>query len=92
MGYEKANGMVLKMNYKNNKKNKESKFFCEGEIIEILPYSFFKVLLKDYKREILCIICGRMRKNNINVYLHDKVIVELDSYDISRGRIIYRKK
>lgn len=69
-----------------------SKIECEGQIIELLPNAFFKVKLKDVNREVLCTISGKMKKNNINVSLYDKVVVELDTYTLKRGRIIYRKK
>ncbi len=69
-----------------------SKIECEGQIIELLPNAFFKVKLNNYDHEVLCTISGKMKKNNINVYLYDKVIIELDTHTLKRGRIIYRKK
>jgi translation initiation factor IF-1 len=43
-------------------------------------------------RKLIGQLSGRMRTNNIKVVEGDKVDVELDSFDMTRCRIIYRKK
>lgn len=70
---------------------KEDKIELEGEIVEVLPSAQFKVDVGQ-GRIVLATLSGRMRTNNINVLLHDKVIVEVSTYDINRGRIIFRRK
>ena len=35
-------------------------------------------------------ISGKMRKNFIRILQGDKVMVEISTYDLSKGRIIYR--
>ncbi|KFZ21695.1 translation initiation factor IF-1 [Thermotoga neapolitana LA10] len=35
---------------------------------------------------------GRMRKHFIRLVPGDRVVVELSVYDLTRGRIVYRKK
>lgn len=63
----------------------------EGTIIEALPNAMFRVELENgYK--ILAHISGKMRKNFIRLVPGDKVIVELTIYDLTKGRIVYRKK
>jgi translation initiation factor IF-1 len=42
--------------------------------------------------DILCQLSGKMRTHNIKVVEGDKVDVELDPYDMQKGRIIYRKR
>lgn len=37
-------------------------------------------------------LSGKMRLNKIRVIIGDVVTVELDPYDLTHGRIIYRKK
>lgn len=71
---------------------RDSKIECEGQIVEILPNAFFKVRLIGYDHDILCTLSGKMKKNNINVCLYDNVIIEVDTYTLKRGRIIYRKR
>ncbi|CAN5122067.1 translation initiation factor IF-1 [soil metagenome] len=77
------------------KEPKENVIVVEGEVIENLPNTMFKVVLRDKEtdseRVILCYLSGKMRKNYIKILPQDKVRVELTPYDLNRGRIIYRK-
>ena len=63
----------------------------DGTIIEALSNAMFRVEL-DNKHQILAHISGRMRKFFIKILPGDKVTVELSPYDLTRGRITYRKK
>ena len=71
--------------------SKEDKIELEGEVCELLPNALFKVNVGNDKT-VLATLSGRMRTNNINVLLYDKVVVEVSTYDISRGRIVFRRK
>lgn len=54
---------------------------------------FFSVVIgEEEKKTILCQLSGKMRTNNIKVVEGDKVDVEIDPYDMKKGRIIYRRK
>jgi translation initiation factor IF-1 len=70
-------------------KQKEDVIQVEGEVIEALPGTMFKVRL-DNGHEVLTTLSGKMRKFYIRVLLGDRVKVELSPYDLSRGRIAYR--
>ena len=70
---------------------KNDKIEVEGTVVEPLPNAMFRVEL-DNKHQILAHISGRMRKFFIKILPGDKVTVELSPYDLSRGRITYRKK
>lgn len=59
-----------------------------GQIIEALPDTKFKVKLED-GREVLVYLAGKMRLHYIKVMIGDRVAVEL-SPDGTRGRIVYR--
>ena len=63
----------------------------EGTILESMPNAMFRVELEN-GHEILAHISGKIRKNFIRILPGDKVKVEMTPYDLSRGRIIYRKK
>ena len=63
----------------------------EGEILEALPNAMFQVRLEN-GHEVLGHISGKMRMNYIKILPGDKVTVEVSPYDLSRGRIVYRKK
>ena len=68
-----------------------NKIEVEGVVVEPLPNAMFRVEL-DNKHQILAHISGRMRKFFIKILPGDKVTVELSPYDLTRGRITYRKK
>ena len=70
---------------------KSDKIEVEGTVVEPLPNAMFRVEL-DNKHQILAHISGRMRKFFIKILPGDKVTVELSPYDLTRGRITYRKK
>ena len=70
---------------------KEDQLEFEGEVIETLPNTKFKVKLEN-DHIITAHISGKMRKNYIRILLGDRVKVELSPYDLTRGRIIYRQK
>ncbi|HHE46069.1 MAG TPA: translation initiation factor IF-1 [Candidatus Moranbacteria bacterium] len=61
----------------------------EGEVIENLPNATFKVKLNN-GHEILAYISGRMRVNYIRLISGDKVLVEMSTYDLTKGRIVQR--
>ncbi|MBM3214919.1 translation initiation factor IF-1 [Candidatus Poribacteria bacterium] len=63
----------------------------EGVVNESLPNAVFRVKL-DNGHEVLAHISGRMRVNYIRIVPGDRVKVELSPYDLTRGRIVLRKK
>ncbi|MCX7758554.1 MAG: translation initiation factor IF-1 [bacterium] len=62
----------------------------EGEVIEALPNGVFKVKLEN-GNIILAHLAGKMRINFIKVSIGDRVVVQLSIYDLTKGRIVYRK-
>ena len=62
----------------------------EATVLEVLPNTKFKVKL-DNGIEIIAYISGKIRKNYIRIIPGDRVLVELSPYDLTRGRITYRK-
>lgn len=62
----------------------------EGEVVENLPNTLFRVKLNNSEKVILCYLSGKMRKNYIKILPGDKVRFELTPYDLNRGRIIFR--
>lgn len=61
-----------------------------GVIKETLPGTQFKVELAN-GHEIIAHVAGKMRKHYIRIVPGDSVTVELTPYDLSKGRITYRK-
>lgn len=72
--------------------NKKGVLEFEGRVIECLPGTRFKVELKDNQHQIQCIISGRMRRKYIRLVQGDNVVVEMTPYDLTKGRITYRKQ
>lgn len=70
---------------------KEEAIEVEGTVIEPLKNAMFRVELEN-GHKVLAHISGKMRMHYIRILPGDKVTVELSPYDLTRGRIIYRKK
>ncbi|MCX6383983.1 MAG: translation initiation factor IF-1 [Actinobacteria bacterium] len=70
---------------------KEEIIEVEGTILEALPNAMFRVELEN-GHKVLAHISGKMRMHYIKILPGDTVRVELTPYDLTRGRIIYRKK
>jgi translation initiation factor IF-1 len=65
----------------------------EARVIEVLPNTKFKVeLIKQKGHIVLAHVSGKIRMHNIRILPGDKVTVELSPYDLTRGRITYRRK
>ena len=62
----------------------------EGKVLEVLPGYKFKVELSN-KHVIEAHVSGKMRMNNIRIVEGDTLVLELSPYDLTRGRITYRK-
>ena len=63
----------------------------DGEIVESLPNSTFRVKL-DNGHVVTGHIAGSMRMHFVRMIPGDKVAVELTPYDLSRARIVSRVK
>jgi translation initiation factor IF-1 len=70
---------------------KEEAIQMEGEVIETLPNTTFRVRLQN-DHVVTAHISGKMRKHYIRILTGDKVTVELTPYDLSKGRIVYRAR
>jgi translation initiation factor IF-1 len=51
----------------------------------------FRVVLENQHR-ITAYLGGKLRKNDIKIIAGDLVEIEMSPYDMTRGRVIYRKK
>jgi len=70
---------------------KEEAIEVEGIVRESLPNAMFRVELEN-GHKLLAHISGKMRMHYIKILPGDSVKVEISPYDLSRGRITYRKK
>ena len=70
---------------------KDSGVEVEGRVVETLPNATFRVEL-EAGHEVLAHVSGRMRRNFIKILTGDRVLIELNVNDLTRGRILYRYK
>ncbi len=61
-----------------------------GKVVEALPNTQFKVELEN-GHSIIAHISGKMRRHYIRLVPGDTVEVEMTPYDLTKGRITYRK-
>ena len=70
---------------------KQDAIRVSGTVVEDRSNSMFDVEL-DNGHIILCHISGKMRLHNIRIIVGDRVDVEMSPYDLTKGRICFRKK
>jgi translation initiation factor IF-1 len=68
----------------------EEKLEMEGEVLEALGSGMFRVIL-DNGHSLIAYTAGRMRRYRIRMAPGDRVSVEVSTYDVTRGRIVYRQ-
>ena len=71
--------------------SKDDYIQMQGTVIEVCPNALFRVKLEN-EHVVLAHLSGKLRIHNINIHMNDSVTVEISSYDLSRGRIVYRQK
>ena len=84
---------------KNNKINsqlesqteRQDKIELEGVVVDALPGTWFKVKVNNGGAEVLATLSGKLRQNHIHILPGDQVTVEVSPYDMSRGRISWRR-
>ena len=70
---------------------KEDHIEFDGEVIDTLPNTMFKVKLEN-DHVITAHISGKMRKHYIRILTGDKVKVEMTPYDLTKVRITFRER
>ena len=71
--------------------SKEDHIEMQGEVIDTLPNTTFRVKLEN-DHVVTAHISGKMRRYYIRILTGDKVTVALTPYDLSKGRITYRAR
>ncbi|MDE6476886.1 MAG: translation initiation factor IF-1 [Mycoplasmoidaceae bacterium] len=61
-----------------------------GTVKEVLNANSYKVQLEN-GIEVMASVSGKMRLHKIQILQGDTVQVELSPYDLTRGRITYRR-
>ena len=72
-------------------KKKDDVIEVQATVVETLPNAMFKVQL-DNGVVILAHVSGKIRMHYIRILPGDRVTVEISPYDLTRGRITFRRK
>jgi len=76
-------------NAKKVAKTKEAAIEVEGKVLDIIKDEYKVELENGFT--ITAHVSGKIRMNMIRILPGDRVVVELSPYDLTRGRITYRK-
>ena len=63
----------------------------DGIVVDTLPNAQFKVKLEN-GHEIIAHVSGKIRMHYIRILPGDRVTLEISPYDLTRGRITFRRK
>ena len=91
----RAQGNERKGKSERVKKVKDDVIEVEGTVIESLPNAMFRCTIDgapDTQDPVLATISGKIRKNFVKILVGDSVTIELSPYDLTRGRITFRKR
>jgi translation initiation factor IF-1 len=78
-----------KSGHSSKSNSKDEIIEVRGRVLESLPNGIFKIEI-DNKYILTANISGKMRKYFIRILPGDDVLVELSSYNLNLGRIVYR--
>lgn len=91
----RAAGNERKNKKERVKKVKDDVIEVEGTVIESLPNAMFRCTIDgapDTQAPVLATISGKIRKFFVKILVGDQVTIELSPYDLTRGRITFRKR
>ncbi len=73
---------------------KEGVIELEALVKQSLPNAMFRLEIESggTTHEVIGHISGKMRRNYIRITPGDTVLVEMSPYDLSKARIVYRKR
>jgi translation initiation factor IF-1 len=71
-------------------KDRSTTLQLDWEIVEVLPAWKFRVKLKDTDLVIICYKAGKMKQSHISVIEWDWVKIDVNQYDMTQWRIVYR--
>lgn len=63
----------------------------EGVVKKVFPGAHFEVELEGGQK-VRAHVSGKMRMNFVRIMVGDRVTVELNAYDLSKGRVVFRHK
>ena len=82
--------MPVPRDARQNAMGNEGKSEYAATVIEELPRLLFRVELDD-RRQVLCHVGSKMRRNFVRLLPGERVTVELSPTDSGRGRIVCKR-
>jgi translation initiation factor IF-1 len=82
---------MVKVGINEERVSKEENIRVDGVVKEVMPNATFRVKLLESDHEVLAHISGKMRTRFIRIMLGDMVTIEMSPYDLTKGRIVFRK-
>jgi len=73
-----------------NEAGRDDRLEMQGKVEECMPGTLFRVRC-DNGHLVLCTLSGKLRQNRIRILAGDAVTCECSPYDVSRGRITWRR-
>lgn len=72
---------------------KEEVLVVDGHVLELIKGQKYivEIDLANGKHQVIAHVSGKMRMNMIHILPGDTVVMEISPYDLTRGRITYRK-
>jgi translation initiation factor IF-1 len=70
--------------------DRDDRVELQGIVDEALPGTLFNVKCEN-NHVVLATLAGKLRQNHIRILPGDSVVVEVSPYDLSRGRVTWRK-
>lgn len=68
------------------------KIEVEGVVTEAIPGGKFIVKIDNVDALVECTTSGRLKKNFIKIIVGDRVTVNMSTYDLTKGIIVWRNK
>ena len=78
------------MHHVVDEKVKKAAIEVTGKVTDVLPGGKYRVELEN-KHTVIAHVSGKIRMNYIRILPGDTVTIELSEYDLTQGRITYRK-
>lgn len=69
---------------------RQDRLVLEGVVEEALPGTLFKVRCTT-GNYVICTLSGKLRINRIRLLPGDAVTIEVSPYDVSKGRVTWRR-
>jgi translation initiation factor IF-1 len=70
---------------------KEESLKFDGIVSEVLGNAMFRVKLNEGDHSVTAYLGGKLRQNEIKIIAGDSVVLEMSPYDMTKGRIMFRR-